>query len=99
MQIIWDPTVVDQLRKSQTILELETFQVEDKSLTAYCVLPADKVLNELSTLDHYMGLHNGFVQALKENNQQLCNELAEHLLGRFGGELDSFYNEIVARNK
>lgn len=99
MQIVWDPTAIEQLRKSQTVLELETFQLEDQSITAYCVVPADKLLSEMALLDRYIELHEGFVKAYKENNYKLCEDIAEHLMGKFGGELDSFYTEILARNK
>ena len=34
MQIIWDRAAAEELKRNQTILELETFQVEDKSITA-----------------------------------------------------------------
>jgi hypothetical protein len=97
MQIVWDPTAVLQLRKNQTLLELETFQVEDQQITAYCVVPADKLLTEMSQLENNVKLHEGFVQALKENNYKLCEDIAEHLMGKFGGEMDSFYTEILNR--
>jgi hypothetical protein len=99
MQIVWDPKVIEQLRKSQTVLELETFIVEHNSITAYCVVPAEKILNEMSDINRYIELHEGFVAALKEKNHKLCQDIAEHLLGRFGGELDSFYQEILSRNQ
>jgi hypothetical protein len=87
------------MSKSHTVLELETFQYEDKELTAYCVVPADKIVDEMPFLESYIKLHNGFVKAMKENNYKLCNDIAEHLMGKFGGELDSFYTEILARGK
>ena len=99
MQIVWNAEAVAQLRKNQTVLELETFQVEGKEITAYCVVPADKLLSELAQLDNYIDLHKGFVQAIKENNYKLCEDIAEHLMGKFGGELDSFYAEILSRDK
>ena len=97
MQIVWDPEVIEQLRKSQTVLELETFQVEDRSLTAYCVVPAEKIFSEMAQLNNYIDLHKGFIVALNEKNYKLCEDIAEHLKGKFGGELDSFYNEILRR--
>jgi DNA polymerase III delta subunit len=97
MQIVWDSIAVEQLRKTQTVLELESFQIEDREITTYCVVPAEKILLELPQLDSNIKLHEGFVQALKENNHKLCKDIAEHLLGKFGGELDSFYQEILSR--
>ena len=99
MQIVWDKNAIEKLKDTHTLLELETFQVEGTEITAYCVVPAEKILGELAQLDRYIELHNGFIKALKENNQQLCKDISEHLMGRFGGELDSFYEEILNRQQ
>lgn len=98
MQIIFDSAVAEELKARYTVLELETFVTADKNLTAYCVVPADKIpLTEFALLNAHTQLHDAFVVAAKESNQQLCVDIAEHLLGKFGGELDSFYNEVLGR--
>jgi hypothetical protein len=98
MQIIFDSAVAEELRARYTVLELETFITADKNLTAYCVVPADKIpLTEFALIDAHTQLHNAFVIAAKENNKQLCLDITEHLLGKFGGELDSFYHEVLNR--
>jgi hypothetical protein len=97
MQIIWDQEVVEKIKNTHTILELETFEVEDKFITAYCVVPAEKIVMEIMQLDANKELHNGFVKAFKDKNYALCNELSEHLMGKFGGEVDTFYEEIINR--
>lgn len=99
MQIVWDPIAVEQLRKKYTVLELETIQVEDQTLQAWCVLPMEKIGLDLQHIDKYILLHQEFVRAFKDHNQQLCEDLAEHLIGQFGGELDTFYTEILSRFK
>jgi hypothetical protein len=99
MQIIWDQTAVDALKKTHTILELETFDVNGQAVTAYCVVPAEKIMYELPLLDRYKELHSGFVRAYYEKNYMLCQDIAEHLIGKFGGELDTFYQEILSRIK
>ena len=100
MQFIWDEKAVESLRKSHTILELETFLVKGKSITAYCVVPAEKIgLDGFSNLHRYVELHEAFIRALKLKDYKLCQDASEHLLGQFGGELDTFYNEILDRIK
>ena len=99
MQIIWNPEAIDRLSGSHTILELETFETEKGPLTAYCIVPAEKALSDIAQLENLIGLHEGFVKAFKENNKELCNEIYTHLIGKFGGELDTFYQEIVSRFK
>ena len=97
MQIVWDQTVVEQLKNSHTVLELETFDVKGTPVTTYCVVPADKIVFELATIENYKEIHATFVKAYYDKNYNLCHDCAEHLMGRFGGELDTFYQEILSR--
>lgn len=98
MQIIWNEEAAEKLKNSHTVLELETFEIEGQSKTTYCVVPADKIpLAELPHLPNYVQLHEGFIKALKENDHKLCLDITEHLMGKFGGEMDSFYEIILDR--
>ena len=99
MQIVWDPEVVKKLKRSHTVLELETIEQQDgKMITAYCLVPPDKIGSEgFALLDNYKELHEGFVRAYNNKNYTLCEEIAPHIQGKFGGELDSFYEEILNR--
>jgi hypothetical protein len=95
MQIIWNKEAAQRLQSNQTVLELETFQVEDKTITAYCVVPAEKIFPEITQLDQIKTLHQEFISAYNNKNYQLCKDLAPELVGKLGGELDSFYQEII----
>lgn len=95
MQIIWDQQAAHQLKNSHTILELETFLVDGKSITAYCVLPAEKIFPEMAQLETLTQLHATFIASFNEQNYDLCRDIAPELVGRFGGELDSFYTAIL----
>lgn len=97
MQIVWNKEVAHRLMQSHTVLELETFPVNSTELTAYCVVPSEKLINEMFHLESLKELHAGFIQALKDKNYQICLDASEHLIGKFGGELDSFYEEIIKR--
>jgi hypothetical protein len=98
MQIVWDPKAVEELKKKHTVLELETFPVNGEMFSAWCVVPADKIgIDGLMKLDAYIELHEGFIKAYKEKNYKLVRDISEHLMGQFGGELDSFYEEILSR--
>ena len=97
MQIVWDPEAVEQLKKAHTVLELETFETSSGPMVAYCVVPAEHLYEDLPRLGYYTDLHAAFAKALNEKNYKLCIDTAEHLMGHFGGELDSFYIEILAR--
>ena len=97
MQIIWNQAAAESLRTNQTVLELETFPVGDQTITAYCVVPAERVFPDITRLDNIKELHQAFISALNEKNYQLCQDIAPELIGRFGGELDSFYEEILKK--
>ena len=99
MHIVWDKEAVKELRKKHTVLELESFPVNGEMFSAWCVIPAEKIVPELGSLNAYIELHEGFVQAYKEKDAKLCTDIAEHLMGKFGGELDTFYTEILSRFK
>lgn len=100
MQIIWNQEAADRLKNSHTVLELETFEVKGAPVTTYCVVSAEQIpLEELPTLSNYVELHAGFIRAMKDSDYKLCSDVAEHLVGKFGGELDSFYEIILERLK
>jgi len=97
MQIIFGKEAVEQAKEKYTVLELETIPAGDNKIEAYCVVPMESLVMEMNILDHNIKLHEEFVQAIKDNNPQLCIDLAPTLIGQFGGELDSFYKIIHDR--
>lgn len=100
MQIIFDQDVAETLKNSHTVLPLETFVVNGKPQTAHCVVPADKIpLTDFPQLSNQVDLHKAFVNAYNTKDYKLCEDLYEHLMGKFSGELDSFYEEILNRIK
>lgn len=98
MQLIFNRQDAEELREQYTVLELETITKDGVTLDVFCLVPADSInLSELAQLDHHVKLHQAFVDAFKIKDFKVCRDLYEHLMGRFGGELDTFYNEIVQR--
>jgi hypothetical protein len=97
MQIIWHAQAAQQLSNSHTILELETFDADGTPITAYCVVPAEQLFAEITELDRNKALHAKFITAMHNKDYDQCRELAAQLMGKFGGELDSFYEEILKK--
>jgi hypothetical protein len=98
MQIIFNRQSADELRSRYTVLELETFDVEGQQLETFCVVPADKMnLAHLPNLESDIRLHEKLIEELKKENYKFCLDAIDHLLGKFGGELDSFYVIIKDR--
>jgi len=98
MQLIFNRQDAEELREQHTVLELETITKDGVTLDVFCLVPADSInLSELAQLGHHVKLHQAFVDAFKVHDFKVCRDLYEHLIGRFGGELDTFYDEIVQR--
>lgn len=98
MHIIMGQEAADKLKENYTVLELETFEHNGQSITAFCVVN-ELPLGELPELEKLKSLHQSFVDAVKDKNYPVCEVLLEKLKGRFNGELDSFYEEIERRIK
>jgi hypothetical protein len=98
MQIVWNAEAVNKLKNSHTVLELETFPVNGELVTTWCVVPAEKIgLNGLSNLVELKELHSTLITAWKDKNHKLCQDIIPHLKGKFGGELDSFYQILLEK--
>ena len=98
MDIIFGRQNAEQLRNKYTVLDLETVHKDGVSLEVFCLIPADKLtLTELPQLENWIRLHNDFLQGWQTQQYAFCLDCIEHLRGKFGGELDSFYDEISTR--
>ncbi len=98
MWIIVGKEAADKLVGNYTILELETHDSAQGPVTAYCVVEAEKIpLMDIPNIAHHKALHNEFVKEYRNGNYKFCKDAAEHLIGLFGGEVDSFYQEIIQR--
>jgi hypothetical protein len=98
MHIILGEENARKLTNKYTLLELDLIRVEPDAdvLQAYCVLediPAEDVLR----LDEYSRLHQKLVENFRKRNWQYCENVIEHLKGRWGGSVDTFYSEITDR--
>lgn len=97
MHIVLTKAVADELRNRYTLLELDSMPHPDGPIPSFCVLPVEQIVMEMSSLDTNVALHEQLVQAIKDNQPNTALSLCEQLMGKFGGELDSFYTVIVDR--
>ena len=98
MQIIFGRENAEMLREKYTVLDLETVEQDGVSIELFCLIPGDKIgLPDLPQLDNWVKLHNEFLKGYQTNQYEFCLQCIEHLMGKFGGELDSFYQEIQSR--
>jgi hypothetical protein len=101
MHIIFGDAI-NEIPDSFTILELDTFKLNDTEVkTAYCVV--EKIpLVEFTTLQSYKNLHADLIRYYREKKWNFCEQAIESLLGKWNGELDTFYlslNERICQYK
>jgi hypothetical protein len=97
MHIIFGSTI-EEIPNSFTVLELDTFRMvkENRTDTAYCVV--EKIpLTEFATLDAYKKIHADLVRYYKQRQWEYCENAIEGLMGRWNGELDTFYSDLLRR--
>lgn len=97
MQIVFGEEAANQLKTKYTVLKLEDVDTGSGILHPYCVIPVEQIAMQMATLEQDIALHDKFVDAIGKNDAKLCESLAPHLLGKFGGELDTFYQIVVDR--
>lgn len=98
MYIIAGQEKAERLKENYTVLELETFNYQGKEVPTFCVIDAESMpVLELPTLEHYKKLHSDFVAEYRLGNYKFCLDLVEHLKGKFGGQVDSFYETLIER--
>ena len=98
MNIIFGRENAEKLREKYTVLDLETLVVEDKEVEVFCLIPAEKIaLPDLPQLENWTKLHHDFLNGYHKKEYNYCRQCIEHLMGKFGGEVDTFYEEILKR--
>lgn len=98
MNIILGKENFDELNDKYTVLELDTllFSGSPAPVTAYCLV--EKVgLEEFVTLDRFRELHNNMMRNYRLKNWKYCEDALEHLMGKWRGELNSFYDDLAKR--
>jgi hypothetical protein len=100
MNVIFGKENAELLREKYLLLDLETFDVNGRLLECFCLVETEKIsADEYPQLEHYKKLHQAFVDNFKSKNYKICHDLAPHLLGKFGGQLDTFYEIISEKIK
>ena len=98
MNIIFGRENAERLREKYTVLDLEKLIVEGKEIEVFCLIPAEKIaLPDLPQLEQWTKLHNDFLHGYETKQYNYCRQCIEHLTGKFGGEVDTFYEEILKR--
>jgi hypothetical protein len=98
MNIIFGREQAASLDSKYTVLELDTLRIgEDGNIvTAFCVVENVPIL-DMPKVEKMKELHSNLMVEYRKQNWNYCTQALEHLVGFWGGELDSFYNTISSR--
>jgi len=100
MNIMFEDSITDEVKSKYMLLELDTFYFSgiDKQKTSFCLIEPVSI-SELLNIEKNLELHKNFIKNYKLRNWKYCEDALEHLIGKWNGEVDSFYNEINSRVK
>ena len=98
MNIIFGDNVAELAREKYTVLELDTFLIEgrDQTATAYAIIE-QVPLHELAALAQFKDLHSNLMMEYRRRNWKYCEDAIEHLNGKWGRAIDTFYTELYDR--
>lgn len=100
MKVIFGKQQADTISNRMTVLELDTFFQPGlpEPVTAYAVLDNTAIpLQEIPALENFVELHNNLMAEYRKQNWNYVEHSIEHLQGKWKGELDSFYEELINR--
>ena len=97
MNIILGEDAVKELESKHIILELDAIKFPNgKVMTAYCVV--DKPgLPDFMNLENLKNMHAGLVRNYRLRRWDYCLDAISHLLGSWGGDVDTFYINLKNR--
>ena len=85
------------IEEKYTVLTLDTFNFPDGSLHTACCVVENIPIAELPIIENLKELHNNLIVNYGKRNWNFCEQAIEHLIGKWGGEVDSFYQELMTR--
>ena len=98
MDIIFGRENAEKLREKYTVLDLETVEKDGHSIEVFCLIGGDKIsIGDLPQLEQWITLHNDFLHGYQTQQWNYCRQCIDHLTGKFGGEVDTFYEELLKR--
>jgi hypothetical protein len=96
MNIIFKENL-QNIPEKYTVLDLDTFLMPDGSTHTACCLVENIPITELSQTEHFKELHANLIKNYGMKDWSYCEQALEHLRGKWGGELDSYYADLQTR--
>lgn len=96
MQIIFDPNLAKELEDRYAVLELDTIMQPEMTepITLYAVIE-HITLEDIIELANLRELHKQMLCHYKSSEWHLVPHAIEPLMGKWNGELDTFYQSVL----
>ena len=96
MNIIFG-SAADAIAQHYTVLELDTIEVSpEQQVKTFCVVE-QLPLTEFAQLESNKKIHADLIDQYRKQNWDFCSQAIDSLKGKFNGEVDSFYQELLTR--
>ena len=96
MNIIFKTNLTD-IDQKYTVLELDTFSLSDGATHTACCIVENIPIDELPLTNNLTELHANLILNYGQKNWNYCEQAIDHLMGKWSGEVDSFYIELKTR--
>ena len=100
MNIIIGKDEAERLAEKYTVLPLETMKFKSNpelpATTAYCLIE-NIPTEEMNKIEEWKALHIKFYENYQKGDFHFCTNALEHLKGKWGGEIDSYYHVMEDR--
>jgi hypothetical protein len=98
MNIVLGEQNVADIKDRMTVLELDSFKINDQEIKSYCII-GEVNLEDLLQLESLISLHSNLIKNYRLRNWNYCEQAIEHLMGKWNGEVDSFYKDLLNRTQ
>jgi hypothetical protein len=86
-----------ELEEKYTVLDLDTFKFPDGTVHTACCVIENMPIQELAQAKQVKDLHANLISEYGKRNWNYCEQAIDQLLGKWGGEVDSFYEDLQKR--
>ena len=97
MNIILGKSDAEKLDEKYIVLELDTVTIKSSApIVAFCVIE-NMPVSELPEAADMKKVHASLMPAYRNREWKYCEQAITKLIGRWGGEVDTFYESLLSR--
>ena len=86
-----------EIAKKYVVLDLDTFSLPDGTTHTACCVVESIPVTELYQTENLKNLHANLIEHYAKKDWTYCEQAIVELTGKWGGEMDTFYNDLQTR--